>query len=940
MHIKILKVAHLNITSLTAHFSDLKEFVVTNEYDIIAISETWLTAEITSSTVGIKGYNFYRVDRPTRGGGVGMYVKATFKCSILVSDTDIEQLWIKIILNKISYCVGVAYKPPTFNFNNFLNSFEKSISNAVLVSDYVVCAGDFNVNLFRTENLNTNRLLLLCDSLGLKQVIDTPTYMTKTSLSLIDLIFISSQIQIKDKGTCSVNNVKGHELIFCTLEINIHHTDKIPRTYRDFKNFDHEQFLLDLQHAPLYHVVELNDIDNKVKFLNDCVLNLFNLHAPLITSVAHNKRYVPWLTDNLKLLMSLRDKAAAKFKRTKLAAHWDYYKSLRNLTNKTVNLEKKAYFEYKLNRSNGDKKILWRELKRLSVVNKSKQAGNIPSHLKDVDKINRYFIDSVPVVDGNSKDELIGFYNSNNKTNFTEKFRFCDINDETTFKIINSITTKAYGVDNISIDMIKLCSPYIIPIITHLVNFCFSNAVFPNIWKQSRITPLPKKNQPTEYKDLRPISILPVMSKIIEKAMALQLRRHIEKYHILPECQSGFRPGYSCSTALINIIDDIIGAIDQGRLTVLILLDFSKAFDTLDHDILKSILHYIGFDLPAIHIFNAYLSERMQRVCLDGNVSESALVSTGVPQGSILGPILFTIYTCHLMENALKHCQYHLYADDTQMYLSFPPENIDTAIIKINEDLQNLAEQSKLHSLSLNPTKTNVMLFGRRNDKAIVNDHVKLYLNNTLLLLKDEATSLGVIVDHALRFKTHVRNCIGKAYCNLKLIYANRYMLNKKLKIMLCDLLVLSQFNYADTLYTHCIDAEDCRRIQLVQNNCLRLIYGIKKYERITYKLKETNWLNMRKRRENHYSVLYYKILLTKVPPYLSRKITYRTEIHNLNLRHRGIISMPSHNTSFFQRGFSYNICKFFNKLPLELKGLSVTKFKRNFKMWLMEQHV
>lgn len=329
---------------------------------------------------------------------------------------------------------------------------------------------------------------------------------------------------------------------------------------------------------------------------------------------------------------------------------------------------------------------------------------------------------------------------------------------------------------------------------------------------------------------------------------------------------------------------------------------------------------------------------RSQKVFLNGNISESVEINTGVPQGSILGPILFTIYTCHILDKSLQHCHYHLYADDTQLYVSFHSDDLDTTLNNIQSDLNNLIKICNKHSLHINPIKSNVMLFGGKAERALVVDKIKLYLDNNLLLLKDEVKSLGVVLDASLRFKTHINICIGRAYSSLKLIYSSRQFLNKTVKTMLCDLLVLSQFNYADALYTHCIDSKDSKRIQLVQNNCLRLIHGIRKYEHISHKLKETGWLNMYSRRKLHTAVLYYKIIANKLPKYLTRKITYRTDVHNLNLRHRGLLTIPHHRTSLFERCFTYNICIIYNNFPENIRNTSVTNFKNSYKQFLLEQ--
>lgn len=297
---------------------------------------------------------------------------------------------------------------------------------------------------------------------------------------------------------------------------------------------------------------------------------------------------------------------------------------------------------------------------------------------------------------------------------------------------------------------------------------------------------------------------------------------------MLPLTQSGFRPGHSCCGALLNVTDDIITACDNGCLTVLVLLDYSKAFDTINHEILLSILKYLGLDNNSTLFFKNYLSNRKQRVVINHDVSNALEVRMGVPQGSILGPLLYIVYTSQL-HRQIRNCKIQCYADDTQIYCSFPPSQVDENCEGINEDLSRIYEVSREHSLYLNPTKSVVMVFGGKRDREHVKNLINIEINDLALEKRDQVKNLGVMLDVNFRFKNHISNCVRKAYCKLKLLYSSRHLLNTKLKILLCDTLVLSQFNYCDVLYGPCLDQVEKQRIQKVQNSCLRFIYGIRR---------------------------------------------------------------------------------------------------------------
>ena len=397
-----------------------------------------------------------------------------------------------------------------------------------------------------------------------------------------------------------------------------------------------------------------------------------------------------------------------------------------------------------------------------------------------------------------------------------------------------------------------------------------------------------------------------------------------------PETQSGFRSGHSCSTALLNVTDSILRALDEGLCTILVLLDYSKAFDTLNHQTLGVILRYIGLDPSAISFFDNYLHNRRQRVVMEGSISEYSLVSRGVPQGSVLGPILYNIYTS-AFPGFLLNCKTQMYADDTQLFYSFQHSKIQEACNLINKDLNILNRISQEHCLQLNPAKCVSILFGRP-----VPSQFQLKINDVCIPVRKEVKSLGVIVDERLRFESHISLCIKKSISILKLLYDSRHFLDSKTKRLLCDSLVLSVFNYCDVVYGPCLTSATAQRIQKVQKCCLRFIYGIRRRQRVSYKLKEAGWLDMKTRRFFHRCVLFHKIIVVKCPRYLYLKITFRTDVHNLNLRFKGTLTPPAHRTATFERSFTYDIAKTFNSLSDPLKSLSIFSFRKYLKRQLL----
>lgn len=933
----IWKIAHINARSLLAGFIAFKEIIQRNDYDIFLISESWLGNQINDDTVEIGGYNLVREDRrAVRWGGVCIYIKTSLKFEkIEVSiNNSLEQLWIKVTMSKKRYCVGVIYHPPNTNLLDFLDTLEDTISNIMPSCDDLICMGDININILDLENTSTIKFYDFLSNFDLTQLISEPTRLSLTKVSLIDVIICSGGVDVCSSGVDHYNNLQtDHGLIFCYFKKLKQKIPNIIKTFRNYKNFDYNSFQADLEELPLQNLLFINNIENKLLYFNKLIISLFDKHAPFKT-VRCTKPKAPWLTDNIKMMISMRDDALKKFKNSGNAEHFLFYKNLRNLITKTIRAEKKAYLNFHI--ATGKSKRLWKDLDELNIYSgKKKRAFDVPSDISNVNEINNFFINSVKNLPIGNVDDTKNFYSNNILTKFSEYFTFSLATSDQIFEIIKSINSNALGFDEINVSMLKYCCPHILPYITHLINCCLLENYFPNVWKTSMVTPLPKTNHPQDYKDLRPISILPPMSKILERVISIQIKDYLDKYDILPQMQSGFRKNHSCTTALSHILDDILEATDEDELTVLILLDYSKAFDCINHEILLAILHYIGFHKNAVNLIRNYLKDRKQIVRLNNEISLEGILDRGVPQGSILGPLLFSIYTSQLYKN-LVTCKSHYYADDTQLYKSFAPINIAQINNAVNADLQSLVNVSQDHCLCINPNKSTVMLFGKTVLRNKYVQALDIKIAGKSIDCVSEAKNLGLIIDTDLRFKSHVNSCIKRAFCNLKNIYSSKAMLSKDTIKLLCDALVLSHFAYCDIIYGPCLDVMTSKRIQRVQNSCTRLICGIRRREHVTYKIREINWLNMSNRRLLHSSMFFHKIVTTKSPQYLYEKIRFRTDVHNINIRRKSLITPPAHKTALYERSFTYNISKVYNKIPANLRKCTIKKFQMEIrrKLW------
>lgn len=927
---KELRFAHLNIRSLQPKVHKLHDLLIDLRVDLVALSETWLSDLIDDDMICIDGYTVLRCDRGSRGGGVCFYLKSNIKYSVITSSADIEQLWVLLHLRGGDIAVGVAYRPGYVDCSLFLGELDDTIANCLLLTDRILCFGDFNINVLNSGSSDTLRLFCFLNSWEATQLIDCPTRTTALSATLLDLIISFDASLVLSSGVvdCAFSD---HDVVFCELAVRATRVVPTVRYLRSIANINLERFTSDLNLIPFDSILRINCVNEKVNYFNRKILSLFDQHAP-IKKCSFSKINPPWLTENLKLMMRLRDDAKKRFKRTGSSGTWEYYKDLRNLTSRTVTAEKRAYFEFVTNGVNN--KNVWRRLESLNV--KRRKHVDLPCCLKQVSELNNFFVDGVADV-ANSFCNVGYDGDAYDCSPFPDRnYEFLPVTADAIKDIIYNSKSSSAGSDGLSSQMIKLCCPTVLPYITHIINSCLIESTVPDCWKFAIVKPIPKNSKPLSFNDLRPVSILPFLCKVFERVIQFQLSQFANLYDILPPTQSGFREGHSCTTAMLAVTDDIMEATDRGDITIMTLLDYSKAFDTVNHLTLLKILKYFGLSESGRQLLGSYLSGRCQAVQIDNMLSAPRPVEHGVPQGSIVAPLLYTLYTS-LIFKGIKFNKFHMYADDTQLFYSFKPEEYIAAQERINLDLHTLWATSNMHQLKLNPAKSAVVLFGNRRVCAELKNLININIDGCTLPFVDEAKSLGLSLSNDFRYVTQISRYIKNAYMGLRMIYPHRSCLPTRLRTRLCEALVLSHFNYLVPVYHPAISALDAKRIQMVQNNCLRFIYNIRKYDSITYKLTEAGWLSMGNRRQLHTLLFYKKLINSEIPEYLFNKIRFNSLVRSRDTRGRYDIYPPYHRTSMFKRSFSYHIYKSYNELPVDLRIADAARFRRRLYTGLLE---
>lgn len=921
-----LKIGHLNVRSLFTGFEDLTRLITENNFDIFCVSETWLNENISSNIVNIPNYCIFRKDRIGRGGGVGIYIREDIVCREFSLDfgqlEGLEYLCLDIKINKMPLLLGVLYRAPANNINICVNHMDDLLSFLCPQFENIIFLGDINI-----DQAFENSFAYCMSSYDFTQIIEESTRITGSSEKLIDVIFTNRPDHVLNQGTLNADLISDHRAIFCDLNVTLNRPKPKTITYRNFKNFVYENFLVDLNNVQWDNIFYLDNIEKKVQYLAENILVIFNKHAPYVTSRV-TKPYAPWLTDNIKQLMKERKKALSKYEKSKSCSDLLYYRQLRNITVSAIKREKAAYLLFQQNNSNA--KDLWKSLKHLNI--KQQQNTDIPTYLRKPDEVNSYF-SSIFHPLNNCPDTTNWYLSHTFDENITFQFKLPTVTEVQS--VIDKLKSNAYGSDEISITMIHLCSVKICKHITHIINCCLESSYFPNKWKISLIKPIPKIKEPKSFNDLRPITLIPTLSKILEKIVQPQIYNYVINNNIISPLQSGFRKGHSTTSVLTNISDNIFRSLDSGKATVLTLLDFSKAFDTLDHSLLCAKLVYFGFDISVVSFFKSYLEGRSQVVVFDDKHSSSRPITSGVPQGSVLGPLLFLIYTADIF-TSIKFCNIQCYADDTQLEYSFNVDEINNACFRINSDLHSILQFSIDHNLKLNADKCAAILFCSNKLRDILTTNLNLKLDNHPLSTVHKVKNLGIIFEDNLRFKEHVALLVRKTYVALKLLYTNISLINFKLRKKLCETLVLPILNYGNIVYYSCLDKLTQYRLQKIQNSCCRFVYRLKKFDRVSNKINDLGWLRVDNLYKYHLSVFLKTILQTDSPPYLRGKLVFRHNIHDANLRSINCLSLPRYRSTMFQRSFSYNAVTVFNSITPQLKTLPVNNFRRKVKLYFL----
>ena len=757
---KGFKMIHLNTRSLFKKIDQLRLTLCTKIIYIVTISETWLSDKMDTRLIDIEGYRSFRQDRgdgaavKVRGGGLITYIKNDPGLDVYVqeeqslSNRHIEMQWLQITrkhAKNILLCN--IYRPPEGKVELAIQHLENALKQLRKSNMEIIMLGDLNIDYKNKQTPNYKKLIFFQKSNSLQQHIKTATRHTAKSSTVLDIALTSSP-HIIAAGTININ-ISDHQPIYIIRKKERNNKAKRQmfkgRSYRDYDRQVYMDNLVDRNWADFYNTGNVNEAwDIMEKYLTEEA----DLQCPIKSYNIKNTRPV-WMTNELIEQMMDRDYFYRKAKTTKDKDDWNIAKHLRNQTNRNIRLAKADFINEQLELNEGNSAKFWRVLKGVMPASKDKSSnsnitlvnvnGQEIEEKENASYVNKFFInvgkppsdrnkkqqrddpnlasdneqvsDEDSVYESESEDEVNELETQSNKhqTEYN-KFKMAKIHQMEISKLISTInTSKSSGLTDLSTKLVKDGLKALVHQFNFLCNLSLETEVFPAKWKKALVIPIPKTGDKKEVSNYRPISLLPLPGKLLEKLVHTQLSFHLEQEDLLNDSQFGFRRSRSTAQAAERFLDQVYRNINNSRLTASIFIDFRKAFDCVQHTILLEKLKHQNLDNSVLGWVQNYLSGRQQRTLANNVYSEYETVLQGVPQGSVLGPLLYIIYANDIKKR-IKHSGFTFYADDTVIYTK--GKTFRTSVKHLQQDLSRLNEWCVANHIYLNEDKTKVMFYG------------------------------------------------------------------------------------------------------------------------------------------------------------------------------------------------------------------------------------
>ena len=914
-----LKFISMNINSIRGKKLELLAFLDFHQPHVVAIQETKIDSSIATSELFPETcpYSVYRKDRNIHGGGVMLLVhKDISHMPITELENDSESIWVKVFANKTSHFVASWYRPPGSTSEEFqlfreqLDYIRTHHKGKKLPSAHVL--GDFNFKdidwLDRLSKsgstLSQSEGQILIDIMndhGLEQMVHFPTREKNT----LDLILTTLPGQFQDVH--SPDKLSDHDIVSGTLKMFIPPIKKPRRKVYLYQKGDYESMRKDtLQFSKEKYFNGHSDtrsVQENFDLLTSFIQDSADKHIPSKTSRSVSS--IPWITPEIRRKIRRKNKTHAKAKKTGSSKLRSKFETLRREIKADVRKQHDLYVnnlvcEFKANPRdfyryiNSQKK----DTQCIPPLKRKNGKGVAQSDLEKAEEFNGRFTDvfsknehtQVPLLDRSAP-----FMND------------IAVSKDGVIKLLKGLNpSKALGPDELHPRVLKELATELGPVLAHLFQQSIDTGEIPKEWSLANICPLFKKSDRSLACNYRPVSLTCVPCKLLEHIVCSNIMAHLDEYKLLSDRQHAFRKGHSCETQLTTVINDWAKILDNRGQVDTFILDFEKAFDTPPHELLKSKLFGYGIGGKTLKWIDSFLCFRQQRVVVNGVKSDWAPVLSGVPQGTVLGPLLFSLYINDISSDI--ESEIRLFADDCVCYREIKDEK-DT--MKLQRDIDRLGSWARKWGMRFQPVKCNMMQLTRKRIKKI---HASYTLEGTNLENVESIKYLGVTITSDLRWNTHVSNVCTKANRTLGFLRRNLHSCPQEVKEAAYKGLVRPVLDYGSSVWDPpgVVLQEE---LESVQKRAARFVTGNYDYETgsMTGILGQLKWESLKKRRKDNRLILLYKGLKGKASVPTDDLIPKTRRCRN---QHSMAFQTPIANTDVYKGSFFPQTIRDWNALP------------------------
>ena len=907
----MLKILYTNADSLTNKMDELKALVQENDYDVICITETqpkYKTARQDPYEPQLMGYSGHFANK---GRGVAIYTKSDIGTDTLdIPINFCDHIWLKLYLrNGKRMVMGCIYRSPNSSDENNQMLLEVMELASMLEKDHMIIVGDFNCKEIEWANYTVHaspqhfasKLFDKTNDLFLDQLVLEPTrHRTGEQANVLDLVLTDSPDLVDNLTIEAPLGEKGdHNVIEFKFNTPVPKPSSIDKLcwYRgDFTSITER--LKEINWTNRFNTKDCNDSwETFLSIITDLIIK----HIPKLKDKKPNRNL--WVNKQTK--MAIREKKAAwnRYRKNKSAENWETFSKARNNANRTIK-DNKAQFEMKIaNEIKTNPKQFWRYINSQKPHTQEFPTivdTNGKEHKDDISKaetFNEYFASVYTSEDPNN----IPTPEINVRVNNITALDTIDITSDKVKKYLQAINpSKAAGPDEIHPRLIYEIRNEILEPLTTIYKMSVNEGKLPAKWKHANLKPIFKKGNRSSPSNYRPVSLTAVCGKILERLIRDDIVNHLEENKLLAEEQHGFRKGRSCITQLLEIMEIWTDLIDQNIPFDTIYLDFSKAFDKVPHNRLCKKIEALGITGKTLKWIKHFLKDRTQCVKINNTTSENKPVTSGIPQGSVLGPVLFIIYINDI-PNAVSS-NIRIFADDTKIFRAM--KSIDD-YNQLQLDLTHLIEWSQTWLLPFNITKCKILHYGRNNPLH------EYTMNDNPLANDIYEKDLGITFDDGLRFSQHIRQMVAKANGRVGMLKRNFTSINKSIFLPIYKALIRPLLEYGTCIWSPRLIG-DMNEIEKVQRRATKLVKGITSLT-YTQRLIFLNLDSLKFRRRRYDMLQTFRILkgLDNIDP----NIFFEMHSGQITRGHSLKLAKPRANGSLRLHFFSNRIINDWNKL-------------------------